>query len=370
MNKKEFLKLFYVVIVFLFFYFLPIKSVWFYPALISGLELLREYAREHIITCLLPAFFIAGAIVAFVRKEAILKYLGRDVKKRVSYLIASVSGIFLAVCSCTILPLFAGIRKRGAGLGPAITFLFSGPAINIAAIFLTFSVIGFSMGLARVFFSIFLAIIIGLSMHFIFPEKKDDGDLILEKQATSSFSKKKMILFFLSWLGILIVNGLAINTGLKYWINAFLIMIILYLSIFDIKKEDNKNWVQETWSFSKIILPLLFIGVFIAGFISPLLPQELIEKVFGSNSLLSNLTASVFGSLMYFSTLTEVPILKELINKGMASGPALALLLAGPSISLPNLLVIRKVLGNKKTLVYISLVIIYSSLSGLIFGAL
>lgn len=370
MNKKEYIKLIYIIIIFLFFYFLPSKTIWFYPALISGLDLLREYAREHILTCLIPALFIAGAIVTLVKKEAILKYLGKNVKPIISYSIASVSGALLAICSCTILPLFAGIRKRGAGLGPAITFLFSGPAINIAAIFLTISVLGFNIGIARIISSLVLAIIVGLTMNFIFKEKIDENNLFIEETASKKINKGTIILFFSSLLLILIVNGLSINQGLKYWLMALFIIIISYLSLFNLSKEINKNWLKETWGFSKVILPLLFIGVFIAGFISPLLPQEFITKVVGSNSISANLIASIFGAFMYFSTLTEVPIIKELIAKGMSSGPALALLLAGPSLSLPNMLVIRKVLGNKKTLVYVALVIFYSSLAGLIFGYL
>lgn len=368
MEKKDIKNVFYVIFIFLIFYFLPTKSNWFYPSIISGLDLLREYAREHVLTCLIPALFIAGAIIVFVKKEAVLKYLGQNVKKRVSYLVASVSGAILAVCSCTILPLFAGIRKRGAGLGPAISFLFSGPAINIAAIFLTISVLGINIGIARIISSIILAIILGLSMNFLFKEKIEKGNIFLEEEKAEKIKKQNIIIFFIMLLGILIVNGLGINQGFKYLIIAFLIIVISYISLFEFKKEVNKNWLKETWSFSKIILPLLFIGVFIAGFISPLLPQELISSLVGSNSISANLIASVFGAFMYFSTLTEVPILKELISKGMSPGPALALLLAGPSLSLPNMLVIRKVLGNKKTIVYILLVIFYSGLAGFLFG--
>ncbi len=359
MNKKEIKNLILIIIVFFAFYFLPIKSSLFIAALLSGLELLREYAREHILTCLIPALFIAGAIVALVKKEAVLKYLGPKVKKRTSYLIASVSGAALAVCSCTILPLFAGIRKRGAGLGPAVTFLFSGPAINIAAIFLTMSVLGFNIGMARIISSIILAILVGLSMHFIFREKSTKEGFTLNEEKGDKITKKKTYVFFLALLMILIVNGLQINQLYKYFFFGLFLIIVLYISFFNFTKNLNKKWLTETWNFSKIILPLLFIGVFIAGFISPLLPQELITRAVGSNSLLSNLIASIFGAFMYFSTLTEVPILKELINKGMASGPALALLLAGPSLSLPNMLVIRGVLGNKKTLIYILLVIYF-----------
>jgi uncharacterized protein len=372
MNKKDTRSLIYILSVFLLFYFLPKDSSIFTNSVISGINLLSEYAKEHILTCLVPALFIAGAIIALIKKDSVLKFLGPKVKKITSYSIASVSGAILAVCSCTILPLFAGIRKRGAGLGPAITFLFSGPAINIAAIFLTMSVLGFNIGIARIISSIIIAILVGLTMSYIFKEKSEKSGFILneEKEEKNDITKGNIYIFFLSLLGILIVNGLQISQSYKYIIFIILIILILYISIFKFKKEVNKKWLQETWNFSKLILPLLFIGVFIAGFISPLLPQELIEKMVGANTVMANLIASVFGAFMYFSTLTEIPILQELMSKGMHSGPVLALLLAGPSLSLPNMLVIKGVLGNKKTIVYISLVIVYSTIAGLIFGNL
>jgi uncharacterized protein len=368
MEKKEIKKILYLVIVFLFFYFMPINSAIFGSAIISGLALLKEYTQEHILTCLIPAFFIAGAIAVFVRKDAILKYLGPQAKKTKSYLIASVSGFLLAVCSCTILPLFAGIKKRGAGLGPAITFLFSGPAINIAAIFLTISVLGAPLGLSRIVGSIIIAIAVGVSMSLIFREKAEKGSLLFEQNNSQKINKKSMLALFFSLLAIMIINGLSVPYQWKYLITTFLIFVIIYLNFFHVEKKLTNKWLSESWSFSKMILPLLFVGVFIAGFISPILPQELIEGVVGKNSFLANLGAAAFGVFMYFSTLTEIPILQELISKGMASGPALSLLLAGPSLSLPNMLVIRRVLGSKKTLVYVSMVLIYSSLTGFLFG--
>lgn len=370
MNKKETNLLILLLGLFLFFYFMPMESALFTGAIFSGLSLLNEYAREHVLTCLLPAFFIAGAISVFVKRGLVLKYLGGQAKKVVSYSLASVSGGVLAVCSCTILPMFAGIRKRGAGLGPAITFLFSGPVINIAAIFLTLSVLGTSIGLARIIAAIPLAILIGLSMQLIFREKAESGELFIEEEKQADHKKGIIIVFMLTLLSILIVNGLLINPTLKYFLILSLVLAVIVIAKTKFKSETVNNWLGETWNFTKMLLPLLFIGVFIAGFIDPFLPQELITKLVGSNSLLANLIASIFGAFMYFSTLTEVPILEKLIAKGMNEGPALALLLAGPSLSLPNMLVIRKVLGNKKTAVYILLVIFYSTLAGLIFGYL
>jgi len=368
MERKDWYMLFWIVLVFGILYFVPSNSDWFRTSILSAFDLLHEYAKKHVLTCLVPALFIAGAISAFVKKDAVLKYLGHKSKKIVSYSIASVSGAILAVCSCTILPLFAGIRKRGAGLGPAITFLFAGPAINIAAIFLTMSVLGYKIGLARMISAVLLSILVGLTMAFIFREKSEQGGLVMQESKETQMSKKLLFLFFGLMIGVLIVNGLQINLLYKYVLMFSFAILTVLLVVFKFHKESTKDWLQETWSFSKMLLPLLFIGVFIAGFIMPLLPQSLIENLVGRNTITGNLIASIFGAFMYFSTLTEIPILQALIAKGMASGPALALLLAGPSLSLPSMLVIRKVLGTKKTIVYISLVIIYSTIAGLIFG--
>lgn len=369
MNKE--IKIFILLIgLFLLFYFMPMESAFFTGAILSGFKLLNEYAREHVLTCLVPAFFIAGAISVFVKKDFVLKYLGGQARKVVSYSLASVSGAILAVCSCTILPLFAGIRKRGAGLGPAITFLFSGPAINIAAMFLTLSVLGFNIGLARIISAIFLSILVGFSMQLIFREKTEDGNLFVEQSSQPSYGKATVLVFMLAMVAVLVVNGLQINQLFKYALMIGLAGLALIIALSKFQKETNKEWFKETWTFTKMLLPILFIGVFVAGFIMPFLPQELIEKIVGSNSIIGNLVASIFGAFMYFSTLTEIPILQALIAKGMSQGPALALLLAGPSLSLPNMLVVRGVLGNKKTVVYVLLVIFYSTIAGLIFGSL
>lgn len=368
--KKE-LNIFIIFVgLFLFFYFMPTESALFTDAIFSGFKLLNEYAREHILTCLVPAFFIAGAISVFIKKDFILRYLGGEAKKYISYSVASVSGAILAVCSCTILPLFAGIRKRGAGLGPATTFLFSGPAINIAAIFLTVSVLGYEVGLARIIFAVLISVLVGLSMQAIFKEKIEKGDLFIEKSKDVAVSKKVLIIFFIAMIGVLVINGLQIDKIIKYSLMVLLTLVVGSIAIFKFQKETSKEWLKETWSFTKMLLPILFIGVFIAGFVMLFLPQSLIEKIVGSNTILGNLTASIFGAFMYFSTLTEIPILQALIAKGMHKGPALALLLAGPSLSLPNMLVIRKILGNKKTAVYVLLVVFYSTIAGLIFGSL
>lgn len=367
MKEKNILAL--LIILFLGFYFMPTDSSLFKESLSSAVFLLHDYARKHVLTCLVPAMFIAGAISLFVKKDVVLKYLGSESNILLSYTIASVSGSILAVCSCTILPLFASIRKRGAGLGPATTFLFSGPAINIAAIFLTFSVLGYQIGLARVISAIGLSILVGVSMELIFRERSEGGKLFLEESKVVPISSQILALFFISLASILVINGLTIAQTPKYAIMGILTIVVAGIAILKFSRETSKDWLNETWKFAKMLIPLLFIGVFIAGFIMPLLPQQLIEQIVGNNTIPGNLIASIFGAFMYFSTLTEIPIMQALIAKGMAKGPALALLLAGPSLSLPSMLVIRRVMGNKRTVVYVCLVIIYSTIAGLIFGS-
>ncbi|MBU1120229.1 permease [Patescibacteria group bacterium] len=368
MDKKDWKWLFWIIFIFIVFYFIPNESGWFNNSIISGINLLNEYAKLHVLTCLVPALFIAGAIGVFIKKDSVLKFLGKDAKKYLSYGVASVSGAILAVCSCTILPLFAGIRKRGAGLGPAITFLFSGPAINIAAIFLTISVLGLQIGLARIISAIALSILVGLTMALIFREKIANGELLMQQEEGKMLSKWAIGGFFALMVGLLIVSGLQIEKQTKNTIMIVMALAVVVLVLIKFSKDIRNSWLNETWNFSKLILPLLFAGVFIAGFIMPLLPKTVITNLVGQNTILGNVVASIFGAFMYFSTLTEIPILQALIAKGMHAGPALALLLAGPSLSLPNMLVVRGVLGNKKTAVYVGLVIIYSTIAGLIFG--
>ncbi len=351
------------------FYFMPVDSPVFSEAVLSGFELLHEYANQHVLTCLVPAFFIAGAISVFMKKDVIMEYLGDRGRRSVSYPIASVSGSVLAVCSCTILPLFAGIRSRGAGLGPATTFLFSGPAINIAAVFLTISVLGVEIGIARIVFAVFLAILVGLSMELIFRERSQEGKLYYQQEEGVNAGKPVLLAFFLSMVAIIVVGGLQIGI-IKYGLMLALVLLIALIAVTSFDRDKNKSWLGETWYFTKLLIPYLFIGVFVAGFITPILPQELIEGVVGSNTVTGNLIASVLGAFMYFSTLTEIPILQAFMAKGMSKGPALALLLAGPSLSLPNMLVVRKVLGNERTAVYVVLVVFYSTIAGLIFGSL
>ncbi len=427
--KREWKPLLIITVAFLGTFYLPLGTPRFDDALMESLHLAKWYAQEHVLTCLIPAFFIAGAIAVFVSQASVMKYFGAQAKKVLAYGVASVSGSILAVCSCTVLPLFAGIYRMGAGLGPATTFLYSGPAINVLAIILTARVLGLELGIARALGAIIFSIAVGLSMHFIFRREE------VEKASTQMAMPEpeinrplwKNALYFVSMIGILvfsnwgnpedpsgfwnliysskwiITGSFAIGLililitwfGLKWWkaAIAFVPIIILGmafprepaltfaagvigLSILTSTDEGEMgDWFSSTWGFTKQILPLLFFGVLAAGFLlgrpghEGLIPSEWVSSAVGGNSILSNLFASVAGAFMYFATLTEVPILQGLIGNGMGQGPALALLLAGPALSLPNMLVIRSVLGTKKTIVFVSLVLVLSTITGLIYGA-
>jgi len=349
--------------------------------------MLSEYARQHVLLCLVPAFFIAGAIMVFLNQQAVIKYLGPKANKFVSYSVASFSGAILAVCSCTVLPIFKGIYKKGAGIGPAISFLYSGPAINILAIVLTAKVLGWQIGLARIVGAILFAYIIGIIMYLIF-RKEDEARLTDEKmfQYHGDEGRKlwQNVIYMASMIAILIFINWAPSKGSlafwdmiykgKYIISGVFGIVLIISLILWFKKEELKDWVIAARDFAIQILPLLFGGVLITGFLlgrpghEAIIPMEWVTKSLGGNSLLSNFIASFAGALMYFATLTEVPILQGLLGAGMGHGPGLALLLAGPSLSLPSILVINGELGFKKTFAYVSLVVIMSTLAGWVFG--
>ncbi len=357
----------------------------------SGLEaflMLQEYAREHVLTCLIPALFIAGAISVFVSQAAVIKYFGAGAKKILSYSVASVSGTILAVCSCTVLPLFAGIYMRGGGIGPATSFLYSGPAINVLAIVLTARVLGWKLGLARAVGAVGFAFIIGLLMHFIYLKEEKArvaNNLFLPEEEAKDRPLWKEVIYMATLVAILIfaawgkpaqpVGFWMAVWEVKWFITGALLVLLVLELWFWFNRDEISNWGQSTWGFAKQILPLLFGGVLVAGFLlgrpgyEALIPEKWIQSLVGGNSLWANLFASVAGALMYFATLTEVPTLQGLIGSGMGQGPALALLLAGPALSLPSMLVIRSIIGTQKMLVYSGLVVILSTFAGLAYGA-
>lgn len=385
---KERTKLLLIVLVFLACYYIPWDNTTIRQSGFEAFMMLREYAREHVLTCLIPAFFIAGAIAVFVSQASVLKYFGAQAKKILSYSVASVSGTILAVCSCTVLPLFAGIYTRGAGIGPATAFLYSGPAINVLAIVLTARILGWQLGLARAIGAIFFAVITGLLMALIF--RKEDtsratGPMYLPVEEEKQRSLLQDSIYMLTMVLILIFAAFAKpaagSTGLwpfifaaKWYITAGLLIVLTIMLKSWFTKDERINWVQSTWGFMKQILPLLAAGVLVAGFMlgrpghSALIPEQYIHTLVGGNSLWANLFASLSGALMYFATLTEVPILQGLIGAGMGKGPALALLLAGPALSLPNMLVIGGVMGVKKTAAFCVIIVILSTIAGISYG--
>ncbi len=385
---KERTKLLLIVGVFLAAFYVP----WSHPIIRqSGLEafmMLQEYAREHVLTCLIPAFFIAGAIAVFVSQASVLKYFGAKANKILSYSVASVSGTILAVCSCTVLPLFAGIYTRGAGIGPATAFLYSGPAINVLAISLTAKILGWQLGLARAIGAVFFAVVTGLLMALIF--RKDDasrteGQIYVPEPDATERTLLQDALYILTMVLILVFAAFAKpapgSTGLwptifaaKWYITIALLIILGFMLKAWFTKDECKSWVESSWGFMKQIFPLLGGGVLVAGFMlgrpghPALIPDQWVQSLLGGNSVWANLIASLSGALMYFATLTEVPILQGLLGAGMGKGPALSLLLAGPALSLPNMLVIGSVMGVKKTATFCGIIVIMSTIAGMLYG--
>ena len=376
-------------LVFIGAYFIPFDSPKISGAILEAFMMLGEYAREHVLLCLVPAMFIAGAITVFLNQRAVIRYLGPKSNKFAAYGVASISGAILAVCSCTVLPLFKGIYKKGAGLGPAVSFLYSGPAINILAIVMSYKVFGWQLGLARMSGAVLFAVVIGILMQGIF-RKEDEARLEDEKMFKYNSKEKErtlaqMSVFMFSMIGILVFVNWANSKGgsavwdaiysYKYYISAGFAIILIYSLFKWFNKLDMQIWVISTRDFALQILPYLFAGVLFAGFLlgrpghNALIPTSWVASLVGGNSFISNLIASVSGAFMYFATLTEVPIIQGLLGAGMGKGPALALLLAGPSLSLPSILVINAELGVRKTSVYVLLVVILSTFAGWIFGA-
>ena len=387
---KERYKFLIVLAVFLLCYFLPVENARFTNAVDEALALTKWYAREHLLFCLIPAFFIAGAIVVFVSQASVMKYFGVRANKFLSYSVASVSGSILAVCSCTILPLFMGIYQRGAGLGPAIAFLYSGPAINLLAIILTARILGWELGLARAVGAVFFSVVIGLVMHLIFLKEeraRQDGDDFNFSDTKKVRPLGKTFPYFFSMVAILVFanwgeppentyNIWRLIYHYKWWLTGLLSLSLLIMLMKWFTKDELKEWTQQSWILALQILPLLLGGVLAAGFLlgrvghEGIIPSQYITSLVGGNSLFANFFSSLVGAFMYFATLTEVPILQGLIGSGMGKGPALALLLAGPALSLPNMLVIRQAMGTQKTIVFVCLVVLMATISGMVFGAM
>jgi len=376
--------------VFLAAYFLPIGSNRVQGALVEAFAMLNDYARQHVLLCLVPALFIAGAIAVFVSQASVMKYFGPTANKVLSYSVASVSGTILAVCSCTVLPLFAGIYTRGAGIGPATAFLYSGPAINVLAIVMTARVLGFEMGVARAVGAVAFAFLVGIGMHLFFlreerQKAKDAEGFLLPPggearplwQTSVYFAVMVGILIFANW-GKPVANPSLWATiyRAKWGITAVLLIVLALMLLRWFRKPELKEWTSSTWTFAWQIIPLLFGGVLVAGFLlgrpghQALVPEQWVARLVGGNSLWANLFAAVSGALMYFATLTEVPILQGLLGSGMGKGPALALLLAGPSLSLPSMLVIGGIMGVRKTLVYVTLVVVLATVTGMLYGTI
>jgi uncharacterized membrane protein YraQ (UPF0718 family) len=418
-----------ILLVFLGVYFLPVGEDRFDGAILESFELAKWYAREHVILCLVPAFFIAGAISVFMNQASVLKYLGARARRVVAYGVASVSGSILAVCSCTVLPLFAGIYQRGAGLGPATAFLYSGPAINVLAIILTARILGLRLGIARAVGAIVFSVIVGLLMHAIF--RREEAARIGAPLATPSPQSArplwKTAAYFAVLVGILVfgnwgeapepngiwhavhaakwkITGLAalgLAAILAAWFRAtwwrvgiaampavmlallvpapplvpFIAALVGLCALTSTREDELGEWFGASWGFAKQVLPLFLLGILVAGLLlgrpgrEGLIPSAWVSEAVGGNSLGANLLASIVGAFMYFATLTEVPIVQALIGSGMGEGPALALLLAGPALSLPSMLVIGRIIGPRKTAVYVALVVVMATVSGLIFGA-
>lgn len=384
---KERTRLVVIVMTFLACYYVPWDHATIRQSGLEAFMMLQEYAREHVLACLIPAFFIAGAIACFISQAAVLKYFGAGANRFLSYTVASVSGSVLAVCSCTVLPLFAGIYSRGAGIGPAVAFLYSGPAINVLAIILTARVLGWKLGLARAIAAVVFAIITGLLMAFIYRKEdraRQTGEIALPEAKEERLLWQNgfyllvlvLILIFAAWGKPAEPVGFWNAVHRIHWPIAAGLLIILGVILKRwFSKEEVIQWGESTWGFVGQILPLLFAGVLAAGFLlgrpghEAVIPAQYVEMLVGGNSIWANFFASVLGAFMYFATLTEVPILQGLLGSGMGKGPALALLLAGPALSLPNMLVIRSVIGTQKTLVFVGIVILLSTIAGIVFGA-
>jgi uncharacterized membrane protein YraQ (UPF0718 family) len=430
---KDWKKFAALVCVFLFAYFVPFDHPKVSNAILEAFRLLQWYAVNHTLACVVPAMFIAGAISTFLSQASVMRYLGPRSNPTLAYGVASVSGMILAVCSCSVLPMFAGIYTMGAGLGPASAFLYSGPAINVLAVFLSARVLGTDLGVARAVGAIAFAVIIGLLMHVVFRRSEGQRQERLMQMPDAPISPRplwKTALFFAAMIVFLVfsdwyntndvtialkdgtrieanirysrpealdvqeydatgrlateihrLNRADIVTltpkagwvmtvhGMKWYLAGAMGLLVAFMSWRWFNQQERKEWMNATWDFGMLIIPLLFGGVFVTGLIGALIPEKQVALWVGGDSLASNFTASFVGMLWYFATLTEIPITEMLTRLGMGHGPALALLLAGPALSLPSILVINKIIGARKTFVFCLLTVVMSTIVGLIFGA-
>ena len=334
----------------------------------SGLEAIYDYVLAHTLFCLVPAFFIAGAMAALIPKDLLLPYLGKKSPKHIAYPIAVVTGLLLAVCSCTVLPLFAGIRKGGAGIGPAIAFLYTAPATNIVAILYTGSLIGWDIAFARIFLSILFAVVIGMLINGLFHDDGESDVADTFAKSDAKYDTKRLWYLFSALIGILLAGTRISDPSIKYATVLSLIVIAVVIAKKYYTKDEVHGWMLESWGFAKTIAPLLLAGVFVSGIVKVVLPQEFVSKYVGSNSLSNMLIPVIFGVLVYFPTLVEVPMAKTFLDLGMAKGPLLAYLLSDPVLSLPSILVVSKIMGAKRTAVYVSLIIVFTVFGGYMFG--
>ena len=374
--KTEWKKILIYIAGFLVIYYLPIGKSQFDNAVLNSIGLLNSYFKEHFLFGLFPAMFIAGALSVFLKSNEVIKYMGAEAKKTAAYLFASVSGLVLTVCSCTVMPLFAGIYKMGAGLGPAVTFLYAAPAINLVAITMTSSVLGLQMGIARTVMAVFFSFFVGLFMAFVF--RKEEIKRIEAINVCDSGGAQKPfyvnLMFFASMIALFVFAKLHADSVFFAALIIVSAVFLIFTLIKYFKKDDYDIWFVSTFEYIKKMMPLLVIGIIASGFFlgydgkEGIIPSVYINAVVGGNGLLANFISSFFGAFIYFCTLIEVPIVQGFINNGMGKGPALALLLSGPALSLPNMLLIRSVLGTKKTIVYIGTVIILATVTGYIFG--
>lgn len=336
--------------------------------LMAGLAAIYDYVLAHTLFCLVPAFFIAGAMAALIPKDRLLPYLGKDSPKHIAYPIAVAAGLLLAVCSCTVLPLFAGIRRGGAGIGPAIAFLYTAPATNIMAILYTGSLIGWDFALSRIVFSITFAVIIGYIISKITDSDDKNANAEIFKKHADGKDSGRLFHLFGALLGILLIGTRISEDVIKYPAVAVLVILTWWISSRYFTKEETQNWMEETWGFARTIAPLLLIGVFASGIIREIMPPDLIPTYMGENTLLAMVLPVLFGIFVYFPTLVEVPMARMFLDLGMAKGALLAYMLADPVISLPSILVVRKIMGNKETALYVILIFVFTVIAGLLAG--